>query len=130
MSRASEFTLCIILIQASLGFVTASGMFSHNYMGSLQNNATYTITDLEEYSQEVEGDVSFTDELMTMARWGLEAVFIGARILFAVVFIFWDLVTVFKVPMILAAFIQAGVYYVYAVWYSQYKSGKGWRMYE
>lgn len=130
MSRASEITLMIILIQASLGFVTATGMFSHNYMGSLQNNATYTITDLKEYSRQVEGDVGVTDELMTLARWGLEAVTIGARILFAVVFVFWDLVTVFKVPMILAVFIQAGVYYLYAVFYAQFKSGKGWRLYE
>lgn len=130
MSRASDITLMIIIIQASLGFVSASGMFTHNYVGNLQNNASYTIMDLKEYSKQVEGDVDVVDELMTLARWGLEAVFIGARIIFAVVFVFWDLVTVFKVPMVLAAFIQAGVYYVYAVFYSQFKSGKGWRLYE
>lgn len=128
MSRASELTLFIILLQASIGFVDATGMFSEHYMGSVSNNASYTITDLESYAAVQEQDIF--DEVRVFAQWGIEAFFIGVKIVMAVIFVLPTLINVFGVPAILATFIQAGVYYVYSIWYAQYKSGKGWRFYE
>ena len=128
MSRASELTLFIILLQASLGFVDATGMFTESYMGSISNNASYTITDLESYA--AVQDQNFFDEVRVFAQWGIEAFFIGVKIVMTVLFVLPTLINVFGVPAILATFIQCGVYYVYGTWYAQYKSGKGWKLYE
>lgn len=124
MSRASEITLFIILLQASVGFVDATGMFSQHYMGSVSNNASYNITDLNAY-QAAENQTIF-DEVRIAAQWGIEAFLIGIKIILAVVAIFPTLVFVFHVPAILSLFIQAGIYYLYASFYAQYKSGKPW----
>ena len=43
MSRASEITFILILLQASIGFVDASGMFDQHYVTIPSNNASYTI---------------------------------------------------------------------------------------
>lgn len=132
MSRASEITLFIIILQAAIGFVDATGMFSHHYLGDTQNNASYTITDLDAYStQTEEGGISgIVSEIDLYAHWAWEAFFIGLKIVFAVVFILPTLVTKFNVPVVLSVFIQAGIYYIYAIWFAQYKSGKGWKFYE
>lgn len=129
MSRASDITLFLILLQAAIGFIDATGMFDQSYLGSaVQNNATYTLTDLSEYKA-VEDQTIF-DEVLLLAHWGIESFFIAVKIIFAVIFVFPMLITKFQVPIILSAFIQVGVYYVYATWYAQYKSGKGWKLYE
>jgi len=124
MSRASELTLFIILLQASIGFVDATGMFDAHYLSVPANNATYTIEDLNSYT--AVQDQSIFDEVMLLAHWGIEAFFIGIKIIFAVIFVLPTLVNVFGIPAILATFVQVGVYYVYAVFYAQYKSGKPW----
>ena len=129
MSRASDITLFLILLQASIGFVDATGMFDQSYMGSaVQNNATYNITDLSEYKAVEDQDIF--DEVLLLAHWGIESFFIAIKILFAVIFIFPALIDRFNVPLILSIFIQAGIYYIYATWYAQYKSGRGWKLYE
>ena len=75
MSRASELTLFIIILQASIGFVDATGLFSQHYLGSVSNNASYTISDLESYTA-IE-DQDFFDEVRVFAQWGIDAFFIG-----------------------------------------------------
>lgn len=129
MSRASEITLFLILLQASIGFVDSIGLFSQHYVDVPSNNASYTISDLNTYTSGTQ-DRTWTDDVMLLAYWTWEAMFIAVKILFTVAFVMLDLVTVFHVPIELSVFIQAGIYYVYATWYAQYKSGKGWRLYE
>ena len=128
MSRASEITLFLILLQASIGFVDATGMFTEHYISVPSNNASYTISDL--YSYSASQDPGIIDEAMLAIHWMLESFLIGLKVVFTVIFVFPTLVTVFHVPVALSVFIQAGIYYVYAVFYAQFKSGKGWRMYE
>ena len=128
MSRASEITLFLILLQASVGFVDATGMFSEHYIDVPSNNASYTIQDLSEYSGSA--TPSIVDEIMLVAHWMIEGFFIGIKIIFTIVFVFPTLVSVFNIPAVLSIFIQTGVYYVYAIWYAQFKSGKGWKQYE
>ena len=128
MSRASELTLFIILLQASLGFVDATGMFNAHYVDVPDNNANYLVSDLDAYKS-IEDQTIF-DEVRVYAQWGIEALLIGIKIIMAVVIVFPTLVLVFHVPIILSLFIQAGVYYIYASFYAQYKSGKGWKFYD
>lgn len=130
MSRASEITLAIIMLQASIGFVDASGLFTEHYLGVPQNNATYTLTDLEKYSEQTKDEESLISVIDLYANWAWEAFIIGVKIVGAVVFVLPTLITKFHVEPILAAFLQVGVYYIYATWYSQYKSGRGWKYYE
>lgn len=128
MSRASDFTLFLILLQGSLAFVDATGMFSSHYLGTPDNNASYTIQNLNDY-RAIE-DQSVFDEVRVLAQWAFDGFFIGLKIVFTVIFIFPMLVDRFQIPLILSVFIQAGVYYQYAIFYSQFKSGKAWRFYE
>ena len=128
MSRASDITLFLILLQASVGFVDATGMFSEHYIDVPSNDADYTLDDLGEYSAPT--DPGILDEIMLAAHWMVESFLIGIKILFTVIFVFPTLVNTFGVPVALSLFIQAGIYYVYATWYAQFKSGKGWKQYE
>jgi len=128
MSRASDITLFLILLQASVGFVDATGMFTEHYIDVPSNDADYTLDDLSEYS--VPADPGIIDEIMLAAHWMVESFFIGIKIIFTVIFVFPTLVSRFGIPVALSLFIQAGVYYVYASWYAQFKSGRGWKQYE
>lgn len=130
MSRASDITLFIILLQAAIGFVDAAGMFNQHYFDVPSNNASYTLTDLDSYASQVSDPDDINSQLDLYLNWAWESFFIGLKVLFAVVFVLPTLISVFGVPAILATFIQVGIYYIYATWYSQYKSGKGWKLYE
>lgn len=127
MSRASEITLLLIILQASIGFVDSINLFDAQYVGDVSNNASYTISDLSQYEVSTNSPI---DELLLAAHWIWEGFFIGIKIIFTVVFVFPALVNTFHVPIELSLFIQAGIYYVYATWYSQFKSGKGWTQFE
>ena len=114
MSRANDITLFIILLQASIGFVDASGMFESHYLDVPSNNASYTLTDLGEYASQVDESSSIVDQVELYADWAWDAFFIGLKILFAVVFVLPTLVGTFGVDIILATFLQVGIYYIYA----------------
>lgn len=128
MSRASEITLILIFLQASIGFVDGIGLFDNSYMGTVSNNASYTITDLEEYTKTQ--DITIWDEIYMASYWLIESFIIGIKIVFTVVFVFPTLVSTFQVPTVLSVFLQAGIYYVYALWFAQFRSGKGYKQYE
>ena len=130
MSRASEITLLIILLQSAIGFVDATGLFTSHYLEVPSNNASYTLTDLEEYTAVTDNNENAIDEVMLFAHWAWETFFIGWKIVGAIVFIFPTLVSLFHVPLILSIFMQVGVYYIYATWAAQYRSGKGWKLIE
>lgn len=125
MSRASEITLFLILLQASIGFVDATGMFSQSYLDVPDNNATYSITDLNTYYESAE-EQSIFDEIQLYAHWAIEVLLIGVKIIGTVIFVLPTLISIFGVPAILATFIQVGIYYVYATFYAQLKSKQGW----
>lgn len=130
MSRASEITLFIILLQSAIGFVDASGMFDLHYLDTPENNASYTITDLDSYASQVESQNSIQSQAELYIDWAWDSFFIGLKVIFAVVFVLPTLVSTFGINILLATFIQAGIYYIYATWFAQYKSGRGWKAYE
>jgi hypothetical protein len=129
MSRASDITLFLIILQASAGFVNATGLFTQNYYATPQNQYSYTVQNLSDYSRATTAP-GLGDYITILAAWTWQAFFIGIQVVFAVVFVLPLLVITFKIPIILSTFMQVGVYYVYATWYAQWKSGKGWRTYE
>lgn len=128
MSRASEITMLLILIQASIGFVDSINLFDQHYLNVPSNNASYVITDLNEYT--AAQDPGIWDDIALVAGWVVESFMIGIKIIFTVVFVLPTLVLTFHIPVELALFVQVGVYYIYATWFAQWKSGKGWTQYE
>lgn len=126
MSRASQITLYLVIIQASIGFVDAIDMFPNNYVAVPSNNASYTFSDLESYSSAADEQRTAWSELDLAIHWIIDTFVIGLKILFSVIFVLPSLITIFHIETALAVFIQVGIYYVYAVWYTQYKSGKSW----
>lgn len=128
-SRASEITLFIIILQSAIGFVNATDLFSVDYYSTPNNQYSYSVQNLSDYNR-VTGAPSAGDYISILASWTWQAFFIGIQVVFAVVFVLPLLVTTFNIPAILSVFMQVGIYYVYATWYAQWKSGKGWKMYE
>jgi len=92
----------------------------------------YKDPDLDSYASQVEDDTSISSQIDLYLDWAWDSFFIGLKILFAVLFVLPTLVNVFGFELTdpIVVFIQVGVYYVYATWYSQYKSGRGWKAYE
>lgn len=129
MSRASDITLFIIILQAAVGFVNATGLYTMLYYSTPQNQYSYTVQNLSDYNKATTSP-SIGDYITILAAWTWETFFIGIQIVFAVIVVMPFLVLTFKIPLILSAFLQVGVYYIYATWYAQWKSGKGWKMYE
>ena len=129
MSRASDITLFLIIIQAAIGFVNATGLFTEQYAPTPQNQYSYVVQNLSDYQTVTESE-SWGTYLNVAVDFTISTFLIGLQVVFAVITIFPLLVWTFNVPVILSVFIQAGVYFVYAVWYSQYKSGRGWKLYE
>ncbi len=128
MSRATEIALVLIILQAAIGFVDGVGMFDKTYVSPAPNNATYSVSDLSVYENVGDNDI------FSMASAGIDmfigTFLIGIKIIFSIILIFPTLVDRFNVPVVLSVFIQAGIYFVYATWYAQYRSGKGWTQYE
>lgn len=112
-----------------MGFVNATGMFTDNYINTPENQYNYLVTDLDNASQ-LTSDISVGDYAESLISWSWQAFIIGIQTVMAVVIILPWLVLVFHVPIELSIFIQVGIYYTYAIWWSQYRSGKGWKSYE
>ncbi len=129
MSRATEIALALILLQASIGFVDGIGMFNTTYVAPVQNNASYNLSYLSDMDASAD-DPDWIEQITTGIDLIVGTFLIGFKIIFSILFIFPTLVDRFHVPVGLSIFIQAGVYYVYATWYAQYRSGKGWTQYE
>ena len=98
MSRASEITLMIILLQASIGFVDAVGIFSEHYFDVPENNASYTLTDLDSYASVTEDKSDLNSQIDLYLNWAWESFFIGLKVIFAVIFVLPTLVFAFGVP--------------------------------
>ena len=128
-SRASEITLLLIILQAAIGFVNATDLFSIDYMSSQQNQYVYTVSNLSDYN-EITEEPGALDYLTSLAAWTWTSFLIGIKIVFAVLFIYPKLVDLFGIPEVLSGLLQIGIYYTYAIWYTQWKSGKGWKTYE
>ncbi len=129
MSRATEIALALILLQASIGFVDAIGMFDTTYVAPIQNDASYNITHLSTMGADTE-NTDWIDQITAGIDLFIGTFLIGFKIVFSIIFIFPTLVDRFHVPAAISIFIQAGIYYSYATWYAQYRSGKGWTQYE
>ena len=128
MSRASDITLFLIILQACIGLVDGLAITS-TAMAVPDNEAMhYNVTDLSEY--QVSTDPGIEDTLLMYADFAWEALIIGIKIIMTVVVVAPTLIGFFNVPTELAVVLQIGIYYIYATWYAQYKSGKGWKAYE
>lgn len=128
-SRATEITLFLVILQAAIGFVNATDLFSNDYYATPQNQYVYNVSDLEDYTA-ITNDRSPLDYFTMLVSWTWHSFIIVLQIVFSIVFIFAPLVNTFGVPIILAAFIQVGIYFIYATWYIQFKSGKGFKQYD
>jgi len=69
------------------------------------------------------------DEAILFIRWGIDAFFIVIKIVFTVIFVLPTLVNSFGIPLEISVFLQAGIYFYYALFYAQWKSGKGFEGY-
>ena len=125
--RAFHIMLFLIILQASVVFVSDTGIFDQNYIedASLAKNSYYTsynISNLTEYSA---GEEPSTWDYFTIsAKWIIDGLFLFVKIIFAVAFIFPLLISIFNVPASLAAFIQGGIYVIYLWGYMQWKAGR------
>lgn len=128
MSRASEITMYMIILQASIAFVAALDVFPTS-QGVPVSNTAYTVQSLEAYNNAPQ-NASFWSESASILSTIWSGFTIGVTIVFSVVLIYIPLTQYFHVPAILSAFIQVGVAYVYITWYAQFQSGKGWKLYE
>jgi len=126
--RAFHIILFLIVLQASIVFVSDTGIFNQNYIenASLAKNTyykSYNITNLSQYN-DLNTEPSTWDYFTISARWIIEGFFLFIKIIFAIAFIFPLLISIFNVPTSLAAFIQGGIYVIYLWGYMQWKSGK------
>lgn len=134
MSRALDITLFIIILEAAVGFVSATGLFTQDYVSTELSDQSlkYNITSLDKYSHNLTENSSppITDIISVGLFWLWEAFVIVVSIGFTIVLAWYPLVYTFHVPMILATFLQVGIYFCYAMFYAQWKSGKGMKLYD
>ena len=123
MSRITEIVLFIVCIQAMAGYINASGEFPNNTMNLGKN---ITDHDREKYSNTNPGIANYLTGFWDMA-W--ESFLFFVTILEAVLLVSYMLIQ-FGVPLELAITIQGAVWFLYVLWYVQWKSGKGFKMYE
>lgn len=129
--RAYDIALFIILVQGAIAFVDGTGMFEQHFVNVPSNNASYTLSDLESYQSGTNESTIFSDQddwNMLSGAW--EAIKIGIKILFSVLFVLPTLMDVFGIDILLAAFLQVGVYFIYATAYLQFVSNRGFKQYE
>lgn len=134
MARAADITLFIIILEASIGFVSATGLFSQDYVSTqtVDQVSQYDLSNLNQYSHGLNASQSpgLSDILSVGLFWLWEAFVIVVTIVLSISIAWVPLVYTFHVPAILATFLQAGIYFCYAIFYAQWKSGKGMRLYD
>ena len=52
MSRASDITLFLIIIQASIGFIVSTELFNYNY-STILNQYNYKVTNLSDFEKNI-----------------------------------------------------------------------------
>jgi hypothetical protein len=134
MSRAADITLFIIILESSIGFVSATGLFTQDYVSttSADQVRVYNVTNLNTFSHNLtaESQPGITDIVSVSLFWLWEAFVIVVSIVLSIAIAWIPLVYTFHVPAILATFLQGGIYYCYALFYAQWKSGKGIKLYD
>lgn len=112
------------MLQATIGFVNALGMFDYDYYATQNNTYTgYTVRSLGEYEEEAKNPTPGSYVRMAV-DFSLSSVVMVAKILFSVVLILPTLITVFEIPTALAVFLQGIVYFVYVLGWAQWQTGK------
>ncbi len=127
--RAYDIAMWLIILQASIGFINAIGLFETQYYATPQNAYNYEIQDLDEYKV-LTDNPGVLDYTRMGINWAWEGLVVIFKIIFSIVIIYPMLIKEFGIPAVLSVFLQATVYVVYAVGYKQWKSGKGMAYYE
>ena len=134
MTRAMDISLFIIILTAAMSFVANIGLFTDNQLSTVSQDqiTTYNVTDLNSFSNGLSANSppSITDVIGISIYWLWEAFVIMISIVFMIVVSYYPLVNTFHVPVVLAIFLQGGIYFCYAVFYAQWKSGKGTKLYD
>lgn len=129
--RAWEIAKILIIIQATLGFISGIGLFDTMYIENPHDeSAAYKVGDIDELYKVEEG------ASMQMGYFDMGVTFVtaGANIIFSVVksvaFIFPMLVTVFHFPVKFAALLQVAVYLEMGYGVAQWLSNRPGRSFE
>ena len=131
--RAFQIALFLMILQASVVFVTDAGIFEHSYLenASLAKNtySTYSLSNITDYTGDAT-EPSTWDYFTISVRWIVDGLFMIIKAFVGVVFIAQTLVVIFKVPIPLAGLLQVGVYFIYYWGYMEWKSNRGTRYME
>lgn len=120
--RAFYLALFLILIQGSIGFVNAVGLFDESYMATPQNQyMDYRVGDIDTSVSESPGIV---DYVYMSVMWVWQAFVVLIQIILAIVLILPTLIVTFQFPASLSVFLQLGIYVVYYIGYVQFKANR------
>ncbi len=123
--RALDITVFLIAIQASIGFIDATGAFDNTYYATPSNEyADYNISQLGGATTKndiISKGVS-TAEMAVDFLWN--ALFFIVTVLSALILIYPTLVTTFYIPASISAMLQVLIYFMYFLGYTEWKSGK------
>lgn len=104
----------LVIIQATIGLVNGLGLTdTHSFQQDVNNESSYETGDLSDLAEEqsgTTGGISYFDTLVTYLVGGLIMV---AYMAIAVGCILPFLVSQFQIPLLLAAPLQVGIYWVY-----------------
>ena len=128
--RSFEILLFLIILQSSVGFVGAIGLFDQTYVSDSELYGTTTKDwNISTYGEH-EPDMGVFGRITLVIDMLWHAIPIVFNILFAIVFIFDPLVRTFGVPMELAGFCQGAVYLIYSWGIIQFMTNRGTKYYE
>lgn len=128
--RSFEILLFLIILQSSVGFVGAIGLFDQTYVSDSELYGTTTKDwNISTYGEH-EPDMGVFGRVTLALDMLWNALPIAFNVLFAIVFIFDPLVRTFGVPMELAAFLQGGIYLCYSWGIVQFLTNRGTKYYE
>lgn len=128
--RAYDIAFALIILQATIGFVNGLGLFEHPYYATPENEYTkYKVEDLKDYKK-IADNPSVLDYMALSVNLLWEGFVMFLKVVFAVIVILPILIDIFGVPVGLASLIQVGIYVIYFMGWTQWKSNKGLRYYE
>lgn len=129
--RAFDIALFIILLEATIGFSNALGIWEENYYQAPNNTYTnYKVADLNTYNNAtVVSEPALIDRFVKGASDLIGSIAVGLwglfTIIFSIIYIYPELIKLFGIPSALGTFMQVGIYVIYLVGLYQWKSNKG-----
>ena len=131
--RAFDIAIMLVILNATIGFVNAIGVFS-GYASAVTPQNNYTEWDVsqigEEYGEFNQSFLSNTWLTLLDPRFLWNAFMVFCQVLLAVVYVYPILESVFCIPDILSAVLQIGIYGFYVMGIVQFQSGRSFRYME